>query len=374
MGVSTDLTERKRAEETLRQSEERYRAVVERTTDGIFLADFATKRVLETNAALQDMLGYTAGELSGMSAYEVIVDEPENIDRNARRVLDEGSLFLGERRYRRKDGSLLYVESSVTRIPYAGREVSCCIVRDITARKRAEDEIREANRRLEELAVLKADFTAMVAHELDTPLAVIRGYADVVSTGELDAGGLQQAISRIRSETDVLNALVGDVRVAAAVERQDFAVDPRPVPVDDLLADAAAFAGSLPGGRELVVRAGVAGNVRADRYRIGQVLRNLLSNAAKYSPDGAPIGLRVLSGDDGRARFEVFDRGGGIPPEEAARIFEKFGRGQGGRDQKGLGLGLYLSRRILQAHGGELTFRPDPEGGSVFGFELEAAG
>ena len=171
------------------------------------------------------------------------------------------------------------------------------------------------------------------------------------------------------------------------------------MPVDELLDDAARFVVTLPGDHPLTVeptaeaarwdgvRAGFADpllsrdagrgrEVLADRYRIGQVLRNLLTNAVKYSPDGAPIGLRAVPGEGpGRLRIEVTDRGPGIHPDDAERIFEKFGRGRGadGRKVSGVGLGLYLSRRILRAHGSDLTVSPGPEGGSVFGFELEEA-
>ena len=112
----------------------------------------------------------------------------------------------------------------------------------------------------------------------------------------------------------------------------------------------------------------------ADPERIGQVLRNLLSNAAKYSPEGTPIELRVI-GKKGRVRLEVADRGPGIHPEDVTRIFEKFGRGRDreGRKMPGVGLGLYLSQRIVRGHGSELTVRTRPGGGSVFGFDLEVA-
>jgi two-component system phosphate regulon sensor histidine kinase PhoR len=215
----------------------------------------------------------------------------------------------------------------------------------------------------------------MVAHELDTPLAVIRGYADMLATGELDPGEQARALDRVQAETDLLEALVSDVRAAAAVEREDFAIEPRRVEIWALLKDAAAFVETLPGGHRLTVEAGADGQVWADPHRIGQVLRNLLSNAAKYSPEGAPIGLRTAPGRQGRVRIEVADRGAGIHPDDAARIFEKFGRGRDrtGKKVAGVGLGLYLSRRILQAHGSELTLDAEPGGGSVFGFELEDA-
>jgi signal transduction histidine kinase len=111
--------------------------------------------------------------------------------------------------------------------------------------------------------------------------------------------------------------------------------------------------------------------VLADPERIGQVLRNLLSNAAKYSPEGTPIELRVI-GKEGRVRVEIADQGQGIHPDDVPRIFEKFGRGSDREKHRtpGVGLGLYLSQRIVRRHGSELTVQTRVGEGSVFGFEL----
>ena len=141
IGMVEDITERKRAEQALEQSEERYRSVVERTADGLFLADLESNHVLETNAALQRMLGYTAEELLEMTLYDFIVDSKENIDRNSRRVLEEKQAFIGERRYRREDGGIIDVEVSASVIPYGNKEVCCSIVRDVTERKAMEREL-----------------------------------------------------------------------------------------------------------------------------------------------------------------------------------------------------------------------------------------
>jgi PAS domain S-box-containing protein len=393
-----DFTERKRAEDALEESEERYRAVVEQSAEAIWIFDPETKRVLETNAAFQEMLGYDAEELRAMTNYDFVAHSREDVDRAVEgKVRGEGN-SRSERKYRMKNGTLLDVEVGGTVISYRGKEVVCSVARDITGRKRIEEEIRETNRRLGDLATLRADFTAMVAHELDTPLAVIRGYADMLATGELGPAQRERALSQIQSETEVLNALVEDVRIAASAERKDFAVVPRKVPVDELLDDAARFVVSLPGNHPLTlqhatddadwdgVRAGYADpfifggtaggpEVWADRYRIGQVLRNMLANAVKYSPEGTPIELRAVPDEAvGRVRIEVVDHGPGIHPNDMERIFEKFGRGRDpeGRRVSGLGLGLYLSRRILQAHGSDLEVNAAPDGGSVFSFDLES--
>lgn len=233
---------------------------------------------------------------------------------------------------------------------------------------------QERTNRLRELTVLKADFTAMVAHELGSPLAAIQGYTDMLSSGKLDPDRQTRTLESIRAETKSLNALVNDVRAAAAVERDDFAVRPRPAPLEKLLADAAAYARTLPGDHPLVEEANAREQILADAERIGQVLRNLLSNAAKYSPEGTPIEIRAVP-RAGRVRVEVADRGPGVRPEDLSRIFEKFGRCHDGNGQQaaGAGLGLYLSRRIMRAHGSDLTVESKPGEGSVFGFELEVA-
>jgi len=233
---------------------------------------------------------------------------------------------------------------------------------------------RENSRRLRELAVLKADFTAMVAHELGSPLAAIRGFADMLGVEGLSPAERGQALASIQAEAGVLTGLVADVQSAASIERDDFSVRRRPMPLEALLADAAALVSTLPGHHRLRVTSDTPAAVWADPDRILQVLRNLLSNAAKYSPEGTPIELRTRCGAD-CVRIEVADYGYGIHPDDMARIFEKFGRGrdQSGQKVAGVGLGLYLSRRIVRMHGSDLAATSTVGEGSVFGFDLELA-
>jgi signal transduction histidine kinase len=234
---------------------------------------------------------------------------------------------------------------------------------------------RERAARLDELNALRSDFSAMVAHELENPIAAVRKLNEMLFAQGEDPGVRDYATAATERELDALANLVSDVRAVAAVEREGFAIEARPLPLEKLLADVEAYARTLPADQPFrqVREDGpeVEGSVLADPERIGQVLRNLLSNAAKYSPEGAPIELRVV-GKKGRVRFEVADRGPGVHPEDVTRIFEKFGRGRDreGRKTPGVGLGLYLSRRIVRGHGSELTVQTRPGGGSVFGFEL----
>jgi signal transduction histidine kinase len=240
---------------------------------------------------------------------------------------------------------------------------------------------RERVRRLDELTALRADFSAMVAHELGNPISALGTLTAMLGTEDLEPQTRVSTLAAVRGEMDTLNALVADVRAAAAAEQDDFEVEPCPLPLAALLTDAEAYARTLPGDHPVKVTLngdlGAHERVFADPKRVGQVLRNLLSNASKYSPEGSLIELRAARSDRRHVRIEVTDRGEGISPYDMVRIFEKFGRGsdvKGKRKVAGAGLGLYLSRRIVRTHGSELTVDTRPGEGSIFGFELEVIG
>lgn len=224
-----------------------------------------------------------------------------------------------------------------------------------------------------ELVRLRSDFSAMVVHELASPLAAVRRSAELLAMDPLSPTQAR-AVGTIEREVELLDALVADAQASAYAERDDFAVYPLPVPLGVLLADASAYAETLPAGHPFVCEAETQGVVLADPERIAQVLHNLLDNAAKYTPDGRPITLRAERAAD-RVRITVEDRGDGIPGEDMAHIFEKYARGgqAGHRAQPGKGLGLYLSRRIIQAHGSDLCVADAATGGARFWFELELA-
>ena len=358
--------------------------------DAVVVGEATSGRIVLWNPAAEALFGYAADEAIGRSL-EVLVP-PDLRPRHraglaAYAATGRGPLVDAARPVevpaRRKTGEEITVELSLT--PISGVRVSGCYVaafiRDATERARVATEraalLAAAEgyaRRLEELAALKADFTTMVAHELGNPIAAIRGLADLLTVDGLDATTRSALAVTIRTEAELLQRLVGDVRAAAAAERDDFTVRPRPIRLDLLLADAVAFARSLPGDHPVTSDLRVNEWVLADPERIAQVLRNLLNNAAKYTPPGTPVVLRAVCAGD-RVRIEVADRGPGIRPEERDRIFEKFGRGRDteGNTVQGSGLGLYISRRLVRAHGTELDLTSTPGEGCVFGFSLATA-
>jgi PAS domain S-box-containing protein len=380
LAINRDITDRKRLE----TEQQRLVEIVQRSSDFIGISDLEGRAIF-VNEAGQELVGLNGiEEVRSTMVPDYLMPEDRAFawDVLFPTVLEQGR-YVGEYAFRHfKTGEPIPVQWDVYRLddPSTGEPINfATITRDITERKQAEEGLREAKRRLEELAVLKAEFTAMVAHELDTPLAVISGYADLLAGGKAGSSdeSRSHALAKIQTEIEMLKALVADVRAAATVEREAFAIEPQRIPVGTLLQEATEFATTLPGDHPLTIEnAAAEERVWADPHRIGQVLRNLLVNAAKYSPDDAPIELRVKPGEtDARVLIEVVDRGAGIHPDDVSRIFEKFGRGRDGSGRKmaGAGLGLYLSRRIMLAHGGELKLKAAPGDGSVFFFELRCS-
>ncbi len=143
-GTQQDVTERRRVEEALRHSEELYRTVVEQAAENIFLVDAKTKQILEANNALYRSLGYTAEEMQRLTLYDIVAHDRESVDRLTQRILEEGRLSIGERKYRRKDETLLDVEVNVSAIPRHDRVAMCVTAHDVTERKRAEGMLRRS--------------------------------------------------------------------------------------------------------------------------------------------------------------------------------------------------------------------------------------
>ena len=147
-GTQRDITALKKAEMSLKQSEEKYRAVVEQSAENIFLVDIKTRKVIEANPNLQKLLGYSKEEMENLTVYDFVAHDREDVDRKIEAILKKGLLFLGERKYRKKNGELIDVEVNVSVISYGGKKVMCVVSRDITERKKAEEKIFAEKERL----------------------------------------------------------------------------------------------------------------------------------------------------------------------------------------------------------------------------------
>ena len=233
--IARDVTERKRAQEALSRSEERYRAVVEQSAEGLYLVDGDTRRILETNPALQTMLGYTADELSRMELHEIVAHAREDVEANVERTLRDGTRFIRERGYRRKDGSVVEVEIAASAINYGKKRVICAAIRDITERKRAEEATRRFNEELEarvrrrtaQLQAANEELEALsssVSHDLRAPLRAMTGFGRILleDYGDaLDEAG-QDYLRRIQEAGERMGMMIDDLLDLSRLTRREM--------------------------------------------------------------------------------------------------------------------------------------------------------
>ena len=239
---------------------------------------------------------------------------------------------------------------------------------------RAYEAERATVEELRRLSALRADFVALVSHELRSPMAAVIGSAKTLQRRwrELTPEQRESFLALIDHEANRLADLVADVLDTSKIESGQFSYRFTDVDVGELVQESAAAAES--GQDEIEIRSQVHGPlplVRGDRDRLRQVLTNLLDNAVKYSPAGEAVEVEALA-ENSRISVEVRDSGPGVAPEHHALIFEKFGRVTGELAKPGTGLGLFIARSIAQAHGGSLEVRSRDGRGTTFALELPA--
>jgi PAS domain S-box-containing protein len=360
-----------RLHEDLRESEGRKSAIVESSLNCIMAADDCG-RIIEYNLAAERIFGFPREDVLGKGLWDTII--PARLRRAHQRGLD--AIGMGEgnepgRRFEticiRADGSEFPVEVSVAAFKQDGRAMLSTSIRDLSERVEAETMRQESE--------AKSRFVAAMSHELRTPLNSILGFSQLLSSsgsGELN-DRQQRYVGHIESSGRHLLSLINDVLDLSKVEAGQMEVELEPIELEPLLEETINQVRPLAdaNGLELVLDPGPGIWIRADGRRFLQVMLNLLSNAIKFTPAGGSV--RVAAVRAGRtARISVIDTGIGIPPEEQQRIFEEFTQvdRQAARSTEGTGLGLALSRRLLQLMRGNIEVESEEGRGSTFSVVL----
>jgi PAS domain S-box-containing protein len=406
-GVLAATIERRRAEESLRFSEARFRSMFERAAGGMAVVS-PEGRFLQVNAAFCSLLGYESRELLAMTVFDVTHPSDAGRTRGVFREVESGQRRLAdmENRFVRKDGRIVWAHISSAWLFASGSEPvhGIVLMQDISERKQAEERIRSLNEDLErrveertaELAALnaelesrnreverasrlKSEFVARMSHELRTPMNAIIGFSDLLA--EETEGKLNDVqksfVQHIQRGAGHLLELIDDVLDLSKIEAgrielrlQDF----RPA---DALAEVLAVVKPLAEARRLTIESALHPElaVCADRTRFKQVLYNLLSNAVKFTPEGGRVWVEAGM-ENGSVWIAVNDSGIGVPPDEQRAIFAEFYQaGSTARGVKeGTGLGLAITRRLVELHGGRIQVESEPGKGSRFTFTLPAAG
>ena len=379
-GMSVDITDRKRSEAALRESEDRFRSF----TDSLPLIVW----VHDADGA-QEFVNRTFCEFFGVSREEMragrwqMLMHPEDGEAYSAAFFEavrDRRPFHGEVRVRRHDGEWRWIESwGRPRFSPSGEFLGFVgTSADITERKRAERKVRESEAALREADRKKDEFLAVLAHELRNPLAPIRNAVHIMRAPGMGQAELAEARDIIDRQVKQLVRLVDDLLDISRVTVGRMALQQAVLDLRAVADDALLMSGPLLDEAEHDVTVHLPPQpvwVRGDSVRLAQVISNLLNNAARYTPPGGSVSLRVTE-EGADALVLVEDTGVGLSPGVLERIFEPFVQAEGGasRAAGGLGIGLALSRSLTQLHGGTIkATSPGPGHGSCFVVRLPSA-
>ncbi|MEW6497519.1 MAG: PAS domain S-box protein, partial [Cyanobacteriota bacterium] len=385
--ICRDITERKQAEKALRDSEERYRQIVETADEGIWIIDAETRTTF-VNRKMAQMLGYTVSEMLGRTMYD---------------FMDEEAIAAGERNWERrrqgvreqhdfrfccKDGSSIWTMISTNPLfndqgVFVG---ALGMVTNVTARKQVEQERerllereRAAREEAEAANRIKDEFLAVLSHELRSPLNPILGWAKLLQSRRFDEQATTRALETIERNAKLQAQLIEDLLDVSRILRGKLVLNVVPVNLVTTIEAALEtmhLAAEAKGIQIQTVLAPSVGQVKGDSGRLQQVVWNLLSNAIKFTPAGGRVEV-CLERVNNDAQIQVKDKGKGIAPEFLPHVFEYFRQADGTTTRQfgGLGLGLAIVRHLVELHGGTVQADSPGEGlGATFTVKLPLIG
>lgn len=390
-GVTMDITERKRAELALQQAEEKYRSIFENAADGIFQTT-ADGRYISANPALSEIYGYDSpadliANLSNHIDHQLYVD-PERRSQFIHLMAEYGAVNNFESQVYRRNGSVIWIAENARVVHdndgnllyYEG------IVKDITERKQAAEELFKAKEAAEAASRAKSQFLANMSHELRTPLNAIIGYSEMLQEDALDMGyeDIIPDLGKIHGAGKHLLGLINDILDISKIEAGKMDLYLEAFHVADVIDEVRATIQPMIEKNSNILVIQCADNLDtmyADLTKVRQSLLNLLSNASKFTEKGT-ITLTVEktwgdgdlgqgNGDKVRApsiTFTVSDTGIGMSQEQVDRLFQAFTQADASTTRKygGSGLGLAISRRFCQMMGGDITVNSELGQGSTF--------
>lgn len=368
--VAHYVQERQITELALAEREAMKRAIVDTAPDGI--VTLSPEGVIESaNAAMEEIFGYKPEETLGKNMSELIDDFgkrfnlkeltaklPESAQSE---IFSKGTEMIG----RHYDGGAIPVELAISALMLGGNVAMTLIIRDITERKEAERRVSE--------------FYSTVSHELRTPLTSIRtalGLMESGSIGKLQAKG-SQLVRIARSECDRLIRLINDILDIRKIESGKLTLKLQRTQAQNLIDFTFDALRSIAreSNVKLISDCTPRLEVTCDGDRIVQVLTNLISNAVRFSPGGSEVTARVANSvQPNMVRFEITDRGPGIPADQHEKLWDKFQQFDSGENKGGSGLGLAISKALILQHHGSVGLQSEPGKGSTFWFDIPQSG
>ncbi|MEK7877862.1 MAG: PAS domain S-box protein [Pseudomonadota bacterium] len=380
--IGTDNSARRQVEEQLRWTEESFRLMVESVTDYAIVMLDPGGRVVSWNAGAQRIKGYRAEEIVGQHFSRFY--PRQDIERGApQRDLDAATAngrFEDEGWRVRKDGSTFWANVVFTGIrdPAGNLRGYAQLTRDLTERRQVEAEIANAKSVAEKTSLANSDFLSGMSHELRSSLNAILGFAQLMeSESPLPTPSQKESIAKILQAGWYLMELINEIVDLAMIESGRLSWSLKPMSLADVMLECRTTIEPQAQKSGIRITFPKIDNhcfIKADRTRVKQVLINLLSNAIKYNQAGGSVVVECSASASQRIRVSVKDTGAGLSPEQLAQLFRPFSRvGQETSAEEGTGIGLVVTKRLVELMGGAIGVASTIGEGSVFWIELVAA-
>jgi len=372
-----DITERKRIESALRESEARYRTLFNSASDGIIILDMEGQ-ILDANSVFCDRLGYQREEVIGRTP--TMIDTPSQATQVAQRMetLRCHGETLFESAHVSKDGVVHPVEVSACCCEFGGKPAIVAIVRDISERKRTEEEHARAREAAEAASRAKSEFLANMSHEIRTPMNAIIGLGHLALQTDLTPKQ-RDYLSKMHSSALSLLGIINDILDFSKIEAGKLEMEMVDFELPALFENLADMVTVWTADKEVEILYDIAPTVpeflQGDPLRLSQVLTNLLNNAVKFTEQGeVVVSVTVEQMDEiaetVRLRFAIRDSGIGLSEEQIGQLFQPFTQADSSTTRKygGTGLGLSICRRLVDLMDGNIWAESEPGKGSCFTF------
>ncbi len=382
LGISEDITEHVEAEVELRSSEERFRQLAESIEEVFVLATIEPSQLLYLNPAFDRLFGFHRGEAitnPTLMMRAIHADDRGRVEQwvsdLAPRQAPRGEL---EFRIVTPHGEQRWVRSRSAPVDTAdGPPRRAFVLEDITHERQARESLRAAQAAAAQANEAKSVFLSRMSHELRTPLNAILGFGQLLELDDLDTTQ-RESVTQILKGGRLLLELINEVLDISRIETGQLPFSLEPVHLGDVLASSLDLLRPVAAAHGVAIPAAAPPestvSLHADRQRLGQVVLNLLSNAIKYNRRGGRVDLGCTATSDDRIRVELSDTGIGMSEHELERIFQPFERLDAQRSGiEGTGLGLALSKTLVEAMGGTIGARSEVGRGSTLWFELPVA-